>query len=55
MRLPIAVAARSEAGTVFDHSYAGIVGSNSTRGMDVCERLFCDCAVLCVGRGLMTG
>jgi hypothetical protein len=33
----------------------GIVGSNPTRGMDVCVRLFCVCVVLCVGRGLVTG
>jgi hypothetical protein len=31
------------------------VGSNSTRGMDVCVRLFSVCALLCVGRGLETG
>jgi hypothetical protein len=36
-------------------SNAGIVGSNPTRGMDVCVRLFCVCAVLCVGSGLTTG
>jgi hypothetical protein len=26
----------------------------NSRGMDVCVRLFCVCAVLCVGRGLVT-
>jgi hypothetical protein len=41
--------------TVFARSNAGIVGSNPTPGMDVCLRLFCVCAVLCVGIGLATG
>jgi hypothetical protein len=45
---PITVAARSNSNT-------GIVGSNSTRGMDVCVRLFCVCVVLCVDSGLATG
>jgi hypothetical protein len=31
------------------------MGSNPTRDMDVCVRLFCVCAVLCVGSGLATG
>jgi hypothetical protein len=31
------------------------VGSNPTRGMDVCLRLFCVFVVLCVGSGLETG
>jgi hypothetical protein len=42
-----------------DHMYesdccsnTGIVGSNSTRGMDVCVHLFCVCVVLCVGSSL---
>jgi hypothetical protein len=30
------------------------MGSNPTQGMDVCVRLFCVCAVLCVGSGLAT-
>jgi hypothetical protein len=34
--LPITVADRSKAWTVFASSKAGIVGSNTTRGMDVC-------------------
>jgi hypothetical protein len=38
--------------TVFACSKAGVVGSNPTRGMDVCVRLFCVCVVLCVGSGL---
>jgi hypothetical protein len=32
-----------------------VVGSNSTRGVDICVRLFCVCVVLCIGRGLATG
>jgi hypothetical protein len=36
--------------TVFARSKAGIVGSNPTRGMDLCVRLFCVCVVLCTGR-----
>jgi hypothetical protein len=47
---PITVAARSKALTVFARSNAGIVGSNRTRGMDVCVRLFCFCVGLWVGR-----
>jgi hypothetical protein len=31
------------------------MGSNPTQGMDVCVRLFCVYAVLCVGSGLATG
>jgi hypothetical protein len=48
--LPITVAARSKAWTVFARSNAEIVGSNPTQGMDVCLRLFC----VCVGSGLAT-
>jgi hypothetical protein len=33
---------------VFARSNVGIVGSNPTRGIDVCLRLFC----VCVGSGL---
>jgi hypothetical protein len=47
--------ARSKAWTVFASSKFGVVGSNPTRGMDVCVRLFCVCAVLCVGCSLETG
>jgi hypothetical protein len=54
-RMPITVAARSKAWTVFDHSNAGIVGSNPTQGMDVCMRLFCICVFLCVDSGFATG
>jgi hypothetical protein len=48
-------AARSKARTVFARSNTGVVASNPTQGVDVCMRLFCVCAVLCVGRGLETG
>jgi hypothetical protein len=34
--LPVTVAERSKACTVFASSEAGIVGSNSTQSMDVC-------------------
>jgi hypothetical protein len=37
-QLPITVAARSKAWTVFALSNTGIVGSSLTRGMDVCMR-----------------
>jgi hypothetical protein len=53
--LPITVAARSKAWTVFARSNSGIVGSNLTRGMDVSLLLFCVCVVLCLGSGLATG
>jgi hypothetical protein len=46
--MPVTVAARSEAWTVFARSNVGIMGSNPTWGMDVNVRLFCVCAVLCV-------
>jgi hypothetical protein len=48
--LPITVATRSKAWTVFARSKAGIVGSNLTRGMDVCLCLF-----FALGSGLATG
>jgi hypothetical protein len=38
---PITMAAQSKAWTVLVYSDTGIVGSNSTPGMDVCVRLFC--------------
>jgi hypothetical protein len=37
----IRLAARSKAWTVFARSNASIVGSNPTKGMDVCLRLLC--------------
>jgi hypothetical protein len=52
--MPITVGARSKAWTVFAPSNTGIMGSNSTLGMDVCVRLFCVCVVLCVGTGFAT-
>jgi hypothetical protein len=55
MYVPITVAALSKAWTVFVHSNTGIVGSNTTWGMDICVRLFCVCIVLCAGSGLATG
>jgi hypothetical protein len=53
--MPITVAARSQAWTVFARSNAGIVGSNPIQSMDVCVRLFCVCVVLRAGSGLATG
>jgi hypothetical protein len=38
---PISVVERSKAWTVFARSNTGILGSNPTRGMNVCVRLFC--------------
>jgi hypothetical protein len=46
---------RSRARNVFARSNTRIVGSNQTRGMDVCFRLFRVCVVLCVGSGLASG
>jgi hypothetical protein len=51
----ITVAMRSEAWNLFARSKTGIVGSNSTRDMDVCVRCLCVCVILCVGSGLATG
>jgi hypothetical protein len=42
---PVTVAARSKAWTVLALLNAGIAGSNPTRGMDMCMRLFCVYAV----------
>jgi hypothetical protein len=52
---PVTLAARSKAWAVFACLKTGIVGSNPTRGMDVCVRLFYVCVVLCTGSGLATG
>jgi hypothetical protein len=42
--------------TAFDRSNTGIVVSNPTRSMDVCECVYSVfCVVLCVGRDLATG
>jgi hypothetical protein len=46
---PITVAARSKAWTVFVRSNTGIVGSNPTRGIDVCVY-----SVFVLGSGLAT-
>jgi hypothetical protein len=51
---PITVAARSKVLTVFARLNTRVVGSNPTRGMDVCVRLFCVYVVLCAGSGLAT-
>jgi hypothetical protein len=48
--LPITVAARYRALTVFARSNAGIVGSNPTRGMDVCVY-----SVFVLGSGIAKG
>jgi hypothetical protein len=53
--VPITVAARSMARTVFARLNAGVVGSNPTKGMGVCVRLLCVCVVLRVGSGLTMG
>jgi hypothetical protein len=37
------------------HELSSSVGSNPTRSMDVCVRLFCVCVLLCVRSGLATG
>jgi hypothetical protein len=50
----ITVVARYKAWTIFSRSNTEIEGSNPTRSMGVCVRLFCVCGVLCVGRGLPT-
>jgi hypothetical protein len=38
MNVPVPMAARSKARTLFDRSNTGITGSNPARGMDVCLR-----------------
>jgi hypothetical protein len=43
LNVPVPMGARSEARTIFGCSNPGIVGSNPTRGMDVCPRF----SVLC--------
>jgi hypothetical protein len=44
---PIIVAPRSKVWNAFTHLNAGIVGSNTTQGMDVCLRLLLFYVVLC--------
>jgi hypothetical protein len=53
--MPITLAERSEAWTVFAPSSTGIMGSNPNQDMDVCLRLCCVCVVLYVGSSLETG
>jgi hypothetical protein len=53
--MAIIVAARSKALPAFARLNTGIVGSIPTQVMDVCVRLFCVCALLCVGSGLAKG
>jgi hypothetical protein len=53
--LSATVAAHCKTWTVFAHSDTGIVGSNPTRGIDICMRLFYVCVILYVGSGLATG
>jgi hypothetical protein len=53
--VPITVAKRSKAWTIFARSNSGTVDSNPTQGMYVSVRLFCVCVVLCVGSGLAKG
>jgi hypothetical protein len=54
--MPVTVAERSKACTVFSRLEAGIVGSNPNKtwmfGTRMC--FFCVCVVLCLGRGLAT-
>jgi hypothetical protein len=40
LSLPITVAERFKASTVFTHSDAGIVGSSLTGGMDICACVY---------------
>jgi hypothetical protein len=55
--MPVPVAAPSKARTIFGRMNAGIVGSNPSRGMDMCMRFSVLCCVVlsCVGRGLASG
>jgi hypothetical protein len=51
----ITVTAHYGAWTVFARLNTGVVGSNPTRGTNVCVCLFRVYAVMCVGSGLVTG
>jgi hypothetical protein len=44
---PIAAAAQSNAWTGFTLSNTGVLGSNSTQGVNVCLGSFCVCVLLC--------
>jgi hypothetical protein len=46
--MPIIVAARSKAWTVFARSNAGIVGSNPAQGIDVCVCVYSVFVLSCV-------
>jgi hypothetical protein len=48
VNVPITVAARSKAWTVFARSNTGIVGSNHTQGMDVCVCVYSVFLLSCV-------
>jgi hypothetical protein len=54
LQMPITVAERSEAWAVFARSNSGVVGTNPTRGMNVCVCLFCISVFLFVVNGLAT-
>jgi hypothetical protein len=43
MEVPVSIADRSKAGTVYDRLNIGVTGSNPAWGMDVCPRV----SVLC--------
>jgi hypothetical protein len=45
--VPVPIAARSKARTVFGRSNIGIAGSNSARGMDVCLCFSVLCGPVC--------
>jgi hypothetical protein len=51
--LYVAAVGESRQSCIMKENGAGILGSNSTQGMDVCHRLFCVCVVLC--NNLATG
>jgi hypothetical protein len=48
MNRPITVPTRSKAWNIFACLNTGIVASNPTRGIDVCQRFFHVCVVLCL-------
>jgi hypothetical protein len=52
---PITVAPRSEAWSLFASSNTATVGSNPTRGMDICIVCVYSVCIVCVGSGLATG
>jgi hypothetical protein len=45
--MPVSIAERSNASTVFDRSDVEIAGSNPAQGMDVCLRFFVLCCPVC--------